>query len=305
MIVAQPKQLYLPGILVIGAFHLVAGVALWYAFSYGYTLINWLLVPSLITLSGLGMTMGYHRLWTHRSFKCNTALRYVLAICGAAFGLQGPIRNWVPTHWAHHDFADKLGDPHSPREYINRFLGTLWAHMGWMFFTYQLPDKYKNPVNLERDPVVRWQSRWHAVIVLCGFLAIFLIAGWEGILLAGFFRAVVGWHIIWSVNSLCHVWGTRAKDDEGRVYIGDDSRNNLLVAFLSFGEGYHANHHKYPSFAYHGWRTWDWDPTKWVIMLCEFLGLVWDVKKPPKVIRFTEREGLVLPPPQALSTPSA
>lgn len=303
MNIVQQKQPYLPGIFMVGSFHLIAGVAVWYAFAHGYTAANLLLVPALILITGLGMTMGYHRLWTHRAFKCNIVLRYVLAACGA-LGLQGPVFNWAPAHRAHHDFTDKPGDPHSPREYPG-FKGVLWAHVFWTFFKYHLPPTYKNPPDLEADPVVRWQRSWHAAIVLSGFLAIFFIAGWEGILFAGFFRAVLGWHIIWSVNSICHVWGMRAKDDEGRVYTANDSRNNIVVAFLALGEGNHANHHKFPAWAYHGWRRYDLDLTKWVIMLCERISLVWDVKKPPKVIRFTEREGLVLPPPQALGNISA
>lgn len=242
----------------------------------------WILAGVLWVLTNLGVTVGYHRMETHGGFKTFTPVKWILFALGA-MTLQGEVRGWVLTHRAHHKYQDQPGlDPHSPREYKG-LKGLAWAHMGWMFFHYKPPVEVSS-AKLDQDPAVRWHSRNRNYLIMVGasFLVPFLIAGWNGLLVAGLLRIVVGLHITWSVNSVCHWWGTRAKDSEGvrNPDVDDDSRNNLLMAILAFGEGWHANHHVRPACAYHGWRWWEVDMSKWVIRSLEAVHLAWNVKKP-------------------------
>ena len=281
------RTLDLSNIFFFAFFHLGAFVAVWYGLAYGYSVYQWLLFAGLSAASGFGVTVGYHRLVTHGGFKCGRIARVALSIFGA-MALEGAEKTWVANHRAHHFFSDTEGDLHSPLKYPG-VKGFLWAHFGWFFVKYELPPAFRSYRDLERDPVVQWQSKYYFAIVVAG-LFLSLAAGPEGGLLAGFLRVVVLWHITWSVNSICHLFGRRAKDSLGNLYSADESRNNLLIAVLGFGEGHHANHHACPRCAYHGWKRYDFDPGKWLIRSLELVGMAWDVKKPPAHIIFSSKQ---------------
>lgn len=269
--------------------HAMAGFAIWYAVVHGFSLKNWMLFGVLSLFTGLGITVGYHRMLTHRGFQCGRILRCILSVFGG-MAAQGPEHEWVANHRVHHYFADKEGDPHSPRAYPG-LKGLLWSHVFWLFFKYERPRQYQIFRDLDEDPVVRWQKRFYLPIVALGLVIPFMTGGLAGVLLAGFLRMVCVWNITWSVNSICHLLGTMAKDSEGQTYTDDDSRNNILVALLGFGEGYHANHHVRPRWAYHGWNWYSLDVSKWLIQLLALLGWVWNVQRPDKVIRFVSTKG--------------
>lgn len=239
-------------------------------------------------LTELGTTVGYHRMETHGGFKCGPVLQWILFALGA-MSLQGQVYDWVLNHRVHHRFQDIPGlDPHSPREFAG-LKGLGWAHMGWLLFHYQRPPEFLHSARMEQDRVVMWHKRTRNYLILVGvnFAIPLAIGGWNGLWVAGLLRTVLALHASWSVNSVCHWLGTRAKDSQGNQYqtpdgLVDDSRNNWLVAIVTMGEGYHANHHARPAWAYHGWRWYDFDPSKWVICTLEATGLVWQVKKPKK-----------------------
>lgn len=282
----QKWRVDLMSIFGIVAAHGIACVAVWYGLLHGFSFSAWILFFLFVHLSGLGITAGYHRMLTHGSFACGGVLKRVLLACGA-MACQGSARTWTTNHRVHHYCADQEEDPHSPLRYPG-IRGLLWAHMGWLFFERELPPAYRIFPDLERDPAVRWQQRYCALFALLGFAAPFALAGWDGLLLAGFLRLVFVWHVTWSVNSICHVWGSQAKDSYGRRYQRDYSKNNFLVAFFGFGEGNHANHHVRPAWAYHGWKWYEFDLTRHVLWLLEAAKWIWDVKKPTRIIRFQD-----------------
>ena len=216
-----------------------------------------------------GIGMSYHRLLTHRSYKVPKLLEYFLTLC-ATLSLEGGPIFWVATHRMHHQFADKPGDPHTPHD------GGFWAHMGWLLVgeskhsNTQLMGRYAP--DLSRDPVYRFINKWHYMpVTLLGF-ALFAIGGWPMLLWPIFFRVTLGMHFTWLVNSVTHMWGSR------RFETRDDSRNNALVAMVTFGEGWHNNHHAHPVSARHGLAWYELDITWLHIYLLKKLGVAKNVK---------------------------
>lgn len=245
----------------------------------------WVLFAAMWLVPQLGITVGYHRMETHNGFKCHPWVRAVLVVSGA-LALQGEVNGWVLNHRVHHHFQDRPGlDPHSPLEYPG-LKGLLWAHVGWLLFRYERPVQFQTSARLEADPLARWQRRWYVPLALASFAIPFAVGGWDGLLVAGFLRVVMVLHITWSVNSVCHKWGRPATDSVGNAYLADDSRNNRLVEFLALGEGYHSNHHAQPTWAFHGWNRFSFDPSKWVIQSLEGLGLAWAVRRPDRSLVF-------------------
>jgi stearoyl-CoA desaturase (delta-9 desaturase) len=224
----------------------------------------------LLWVSGsLGIGMGYHRLLTHRGYKTPKWVEYFLTLCGTLALESGPLQ-WVTTHRIHHAHTEGREDPHSPRD------GGWWAHVGWIFRgTAQKHD----PATVERyapdllkDGFHVWISRWYYLpFVLLG-VALLLVGGWSVLLWGVFLRTVVGLHATWLVNSATHMWGTR------RFETADDSTNNLLVALLTFGEGWHNNHHAHPRAARHGLAWYELDFNWWGIRTLQLLGLAKAVK---------------------------
>jgi stearoyl-CoA desaturase (delta-9 desaturase) len=213
--------------------------------------------------------MGYHRLLTHRGYKTPKWIEYFLATCGTLALEGGPIF-WVATHRIHHQKSDQEGDPHTPRE------GTFWAHMGWILFGTGLHHDAsvlaRYVPDLSRDRYHVWLSSWHWLTNVVVGLGLLAFGGIPYVLWGIFFRTTVGLHATWLVNSATHKWGRR------RFTTRDDSTNNWWVALLTFGEGWHNNHHAHPVSARHGLKWYELDQNWIGIRTLQMLGLAWDVK---------------------------
>jgi len=251
--------------IVFGIYHVAAIAALFYI-DLGAMLsavILWWVAGSL------GIGMGYHRLLTHRGYKTPKLVEYFLTLCGTLALEGGPIF-WVATHRVHHQRSDQEGDPHSPRD------GGWWAHMGWIITGGGLHnDKAlltKYAPDLGRDPVHCWLSTWHWIPNVVVGVGLLIFGGLPYVLWGVAFRTVWGLHATWLVNSATHMWGSRAFKTR------DTSTNNWWVALLTFGEGWHNNHHAHPVSARHGLRWFQLD-VNWIgISVLRALGLAWDVK---------------------------
>lgn len=256
-------------------YHVLAVVALLH-FSWR----PFLLACLLWWISGsLGIGMGYHRLLTHRGYKCPKWLEYFFTICGTLALEGGPIF-WVGTHRIHHQLTDKPGDPHSPRD------GKWWSHMGWVLMGKSMHQDTARLApyvpDLRRDRFHVWMSQYHWITQVVVGVPILIFGGWNYALWAVFLRTVVGLHATWLVNSVTHLWGTQ------RFATHDDSRNNFLIALLTFGEGWHNNHHAHPSSARHGLKWWEIDTNWYGIKLLKALGLATNVKLPKESSRIKE-----------------
>jgi sn-1 stearoyl-lipid 9-desaturase len=218
---------------------------------------------------GLGIGMGYHRLLTHRGYKTPKWLEYFFTLCGALALEGGPIA-WVATHRVHHQNTDKEGDPHSPRD------GGLWAHMGWIMTGKAMHNSSGELLpfvpDLRKDKFHIWISEWHWVPICVLAVVLFAVGGWPFVLWGIFLRTVVNLHGTWLVNSATHMWGSQ------RFATGDTSRNNLWVAVLTFGEGWHNNHHAVPQSARHGLAWYEVDLNWYGICALQWVRLAWDVK---------------------------
>ncbi|MBA3334532.1 MAG: fatty acid desaturase [Acidobacteria bacterium] len=245
-------------------FHVMALVALFY-FSWSNllaALVTWWIAGSW------GIGMGYHRLLTHRGFKAPKWLEYFLSFCGT-LGLQSGAINWVTTHRLHHAFTETDEDPHSPHN------GTYWAHMGWIFRgkaqNQDEATQLRYAPDLMKDKVHVWMSNYYWVTPIVAAVILYYIGGFSMVLWGVFLRQVIGWHSTWLVNSATHLWGSR------RFETRDDSRNNGLIAALTFGEGWHNNHHAHPRSAKHGLTWYEFDVNWLQIKFLEKIGLVSDV----------------------------
>jgi stearoyl-CoA desaturase (Delta-9 desaturase) len=236
--------------------------------------------------TGLGVTVGFHRLLTHRSFKTSPFLRGVLAVLGT-MEVEGPVISWVADHRKHHAYSDRRGDPHSPHvEHGGGWRGALrglaHAHVGWLFDHTQRGSRERFAPDLLADPVVSFVDKTFVFWVLLGFAIPFGLgvllggtvdAGLEGLLWGGAVRMLVLHHVTYSINSLCHFFGRR------RFATEDHSRNLMWLAPFSLGEAWHNNHHAFPTSAFHGMGRRELDISGLVISALERAGLVWDVQR--------------------------
>ena len=251
--------------IVLAWFHVQAAAAL---FSFSWT--NLIVAAVLYWVAvGLGISMGYHRLHTHRGFKTSKLFEYFLAVCGTLTLEGGPIF-WVAVHRRHHQHSDQPLDPHTPR------VSGFWAHIGWILFGEAMHNDTaimsRYAPDLGRDPFYRWLSTYHWVpLTVLGF-ALLAVGGWPLVNWAIFLRVVLGLHATYLVNSATHLWGRR------RFATHDDSKNSWWVAILTFGEGWHNNHHAHPTSARHGLAWYEFDPTWIELKILRAVGLVWDVK---------------------------
>lgn len=220
---------------------------------------------------GCGIGMGYHRLLTHRSYDVPKVIEYFFAICGTLTLEGGPI-SWVATHRVHHQYSDQEGDPHSPRD------GGWWAHAGWIITGEANHNKTtrmsRYAPDLAKDPFYVWLNTYHYVPLIALGLVLLAMGGLPMMLWGVCVRVVVGLHATWLVNSASHMWGGQ------RFATSDDSRNNWWVALLTFGEGWHNNHHAHPTSARHGLRWYEFDLTWIQIWFLQVLGLVKGAKVP-------------------------
>jgi stearoyl-CoA desaturase (delta-9 desaturase) len=254
-------------VIAMGIFHLGAVAALFF-FSWK----GLFLALALWWVAGSwGIGMGYHRLLTHRGYKAPKWLEYFLTTC-ATLALEGGPIFWVATHRVHHQLTDKEGDPHSPRD------GKWWSHMGWIILGKTLHQNTKelSPYvpDLRKDKFHNWISKWHWVpITVLGFI-ILAVGGWQMVLWGIFLRTTVGLHCTWLVNSATHIWGSQ------RFVTGDDSTNNFAIALMTFGEGWHNNHHAHPQSARHGLAWYEIDFNWMQIWALSKVGLLREVKLP-------------------------
>ncbi len=260
---------------------LLAIVLLWHRM-VGPTELGIMLVGYVLT--GSGITVGFHRLFTHRSFQTPRAVRYLFAVLGS-MAVEGPLITWVADHRKHHQFSDREGDPHSPHagygDGVLEALRGLWhAHTGWMFSGVGRADRRRYARDLLDDRGLRLVSRGFGLIVLAslGLPALAgwaLIGGWYGLLSGlvwgGAVRIFLLHHVTFSINSICHFWGRR------RFASRDESRNVWWLSWISFGESWHNNHHAFPSSAFHGLRRLELDPGGWLIWALEKCHLAWSV----------------------------
>jgi len=265
---------------------LVVGWQLWEQALHTSDLIVFAIV---YPLTGIGITVGFHRHLTHRAFKAKRPVRGALAILGSA-AVEGPVISWVADHRKHHAFTDEPGDPHSPHVGYGGGLrgalrGLAHAHLGWLYDHSQRALKTRYAPDLMNDPLIRFVDRTFVLWVLAG-LAVPFGLGWAiggsfhaaltGLLWGGLVRMFVLHHVTYSINSLCHFFGRRDYETD------DHSRNLAWLAPLSFGESWHNNHHAFPTSARHGLRRWQVDSGAAVIWVLEKLGLVWDVVRAPR-----------------------
>jgi stearoyl-CoA desaturase (Delta-9 desaturase) len=235
-------------------------------------------------LCGLGVTVGYHRLFTHRSFKTTRPLRALLAVLGS-MAIEGPVIEWASTHRKHHRFSDRSGDPHSPHAdhgsgWGEALRGLVHAHVGWMFRGQDMANPRRYAKDLLADGDLRFISRTFPLWAAAGLALPFalgialtgsLVGGLTGLLWGGLVRIFLVHHATFSINSLCHFFGRRP------FATGDQSRNLAWLAPLSLGEAWHNNHHAFPTSARHGLGRWQLDPSAWLITVLERCRLAWDV----------------------------
>lgn len=252
---------------------------------YGISSVDVGLFLIMYAITTLGITAGFHRLFTHRSFKTGKTIQVLLGIAGS-MAAQGPVLFWTACHRRHHASSDDSNDPHSPNvggEGIwGKFLGLWHAHIGWMF-NHNNENWLKYVPDLLRDNLIFKVSQWYFFWVFLGFLIPAILGGflshsWQGtisgLLWGGFVRMFVVHQSTWSINSICHSFGSRSYETN------DYSTNNLICALLAFGEGWHNNHHAFQTSAKHGIEWWQVDVTYWLIYILEKLGWASNVNLP-------------------------
>ena len=266
---------------------LAVGVGAWHVWDGLLRPADLLVFAIVYALTGLGVTVGFHRLLTHRSFKTRPLVRGVFAVLGSA-AIEGPVISWVADHRKHHAFSDRPGDPHSPHVdhgagWTGALRGLLHAHVGWLFRHDQRGARARYAPDLLRDPVIAFVDRTFFVWAIAGLAFAFglgvaiggsVAAGLTALLWGGGVRMFALHHVTYSINSICHVFGRR------RFATRDESRNVFWLALPSLGEAWHNNHHAFPTSATHGLGRWELDPSALVIRALEACGLAWDVVRP-------------------------
>ena len=272
-LIGKPQKdyptMFLFGLIVLAT---IVGVPI-FAYFYDFSWVDWSLFFILYTVTGLGITVGYHRFVAHRSFKCKDGVKVALLIAGG-MALQNSALRWASDHIRHHARCDEDEDPYNAK------LGFWHSHCGWLFWK----DPYRDPkysTRLEQDPIIMWQHRNYLAIVLTGlglpFLVGFFYDGWLGGLscffLAGLARTFLVLNSTFFINSICHIWGNQPHGDK------DSSRDSWVISLLTFGEGYHNYHHTYQSDYRNGPRWYNFDPSKWLIWTLSKLGLAYELRR--------------------------
>jgi len=276
-------------------FGLISAMGLFWGVGFGPAALAALVV--MYVLCGLGITVGFHRLFTHKSFETTRSVKALWAILGC-MAMQGPLTQWVTDHRKHHALSDQDGDPHSPHAgrgegVWSLALGLVHAHVGWLFHTKGLERGVHYGRDLYADRMIRTIDRLYLVWVGVTLGIPFLIGygagagsvrlGLEAMVWGGILRIFLFQHVTWSINSICHAFGTRPYKTR------DESRNVWVLALPSFGESWHNNHHAFPSSAVHGLDPRQLDVSALVIRGLEKLGLAWDVKRPDGTQRMRRR----------------
>jgi stearoyl-CoA desaturase (Delta-9 desaturase) len=262
----------------------------YYAFAYGFD--GWQILAMVVgvVICELSITAGYHRLWSHRAYEAHWLVRLFFAI-GGTYAVQNTILHWCSDHRIHHSHVDNNDkDPYSAKR------GFWYSHMGWMIRDYNLnPNKnYENCKDLKKDPIVMFQHKHYLPLVLgLNFGAPILLGLWHGdligmMLLAGVARLFISHHFTFFINSLAHVWGKQPYSDK------NTSKDNPIIALLTFGEGYHNYHHSFQRDYRNAIRWWQYDPTKWLIRSLSLFGLAKNLYRTPLEYIEIERAQMLL-----------
>jgi len=270
----RPEKIHLsPKIIPFFAVHALALAAFFVPFAW------WLvgLAAGLYVLRMWALTAGYHRYFSHRTFKTSRAFQLVLAVLGLLCIQKGPLW-WAAHHRRHHRHSDRHGDLHSPG-----LQGFLWAHVGWVLTTDHDETDYDRIADFAKYPELVWLNE-NPLVPPIALAAVLLAAGgWPAFVWGFCVSTAVLWHCTFSINSLTHMWGKR------RYKTKDDSRNNWVLAIVTLGEGWHNNHHYYKSSTRQGFYWWEVDPTYYVLRGLALLGIVWDLKEPSEEVKAANR----------------
>ncbi|MGB0910593.1 MAG: acyl-CoA desaturase [Nitrospirales bacterium] len=245
-----------------------------FTYYHDFSWVDWTMFGVLYIFTGLGITVGYHRLFSHKSFKCAKWVEAVFLIAGG-MALQNSALKWASDHIRHHARCDEEEDPYNAK------LGFWWSHCGWLFWKDKDPSQYdKYKTKLKQNSLVMWQHNNYIAIVIGGLLLPFIVGflynGWLGglscFLLAGVSRTFFVLNSTFFINSICHLWGNQPHGTS------DSSRDSWIVSLLTFGEGYHNYHHMYQSDYRNGPQWYNFDPSKWLIWTLSKLGLAYDLR---------------------------
>lgn len=275
----KPPLIWVNVLLFLVSFMLAVIVAPWYGYEFGYSAEHWIWLGITYSFCNLSITAGYHRLWSHKTYEAHWSLRVLFAI-GGAFALQNSAIHWSSDHRVHHKHVDKNDkDPYSAKR------GFWYSHIGWMLRQYNQESyaDYSNCRDLQKDKIVMWQHKHYLALVLATNIGIPLLLGviYQDIigmlLMVGIVRLVLSHHSTFFINSLAHIWGSQPYTDK------NTARDNAVLAVFTFGEGYHNYHHIFENDYRNGIYWWQYDPTKWLIKCCAWLGLAHKLRVTPKV----------------------
>ena len=253
-------------------FYLVHVVAVAGVLWSGWSWKGFALALALYYLRIFGVTGGYHRYFSHRTYRTSRAFQFVLAVLAQSSVQKGALW-WAAHHRHHHKHSDGIEDPHSFRE-----RGFWYSHVGWILSRETEDTDYSRIPDLARYPELRWLNNWHVVPGVALAVGLYLVGGWHALLWGFFVSTVATWHGTFTINSLSHWWGNR------RYSTTDESRNNPVLAILTMGEGWHNNHHFYARSCRQGFFWWEIDLTYYVLKALSVVGIVWDIQVPPQEV---------------------
>lgn len=276
---SKPPLIWLNIIIFLSSFITAVVIVPWFGLEYGYGLghLVWFIVA--FSFCNLSITAGYHRLWSHKTYEAHWSLRVIFAI-GGAFALQNSALHWSSDHRIHHKHVDHNDkDPYSAKR------GFWFSHIGWMLREYNANtySDYSNCRDLQKDNVVMWQHKYYVPLAIATNFGIPILLGaiygdiWGMLLVVGVLRLVLSHHSTFFINSLAHIWGSQPYTDK------NTARDNGVLAVFTFGEGYHNYHHIFENDYRNGIHWWQYDPTKWLIKACSWLGLTHKLRVTPKI----------------------
>ena len=251
-------------LLAFSGLHLGCVAAMW----TGISRASLMLCGAVYLFQLLSVTIGYHRYFSHRSYKTSRVMQFVLAFCAQA-SLQKGVLWWAAHHRYHHRHSDKPDDLHSPNS------GIWWSYAGWIFHDSALETRTEEVKDLAKYPELELLNRFEYLPALFLALLCYALGGWPGVVVGFLWATILSHHATFANNCFAHVFGTQPYE------AGDRSRNNWFLALITFGEGWHNNHHRYPGSARHGFMWWEIDPTYYALLVLQRLGLIWDLREPP------------------------
>lgn len=265
---------WVPAIVLLSTLFLAIAIMPWYLWAHGVGMGVWVAFAILMAWTGLSITAGYHRLWSHKSYEAHPVVKYILLL-GATLAVESSVFDWCSGHRSHHRHVDdEYDDPYSSRR------GFWFSHMGWMLRKYPSGQyDYKNIPDLQKDKLLALQHKYYGFWVIATNVVVLAMIGWitgdmlGTFLIAGLLRLVLTHHFTFFINSLCHMFGTRPYTDE------NTARDNGLLAIVTWGEGYHNYHHYFQYDYRNGVKWWQYDPTKWIIGLLAKVGLASNLKR--------------------------